>query len=101
MSDLSRLPPVQRVEIAGMSTLAIGPKTAPIEAIFLHANGFNAAPYVDVLRPLARERRILAPDLRGYGRTRLGRPSPPEGPYSQRPAYRTGSAHSTSTKPHR
>jgi pimeloyl-ACP methyl ester carboxylesterase len=67
---------VQRVEIAGMSTLAIGPKTAPIEAIFLHANGFNAAPYVDVLRPLARERRILAPDLRGYGRTRL--PADPE-----------------------
>jgi pimeloyl-ACP methyl ester carboxylesterase len=64
-------PAVRRVAIAGMSALEIGPPEAPVEIVFLHANGFHAALYVEVLAPLAVGRRIVAPDLRGHGRTTL------------------------------
>ena len=47
---------------------------APVDApvlVFLHANGFHGGVYRRLLGPLAGEVRILAPDLRGHGRTTL------------------------------
>ena len=43
---------------------------APV-LIFAHANGFCASAYRRVLAPLADRFEIVAPDLRGHGRTRL------------------------------
>jgi pimeloyl-ACP methyl ester carboxylesterase len=57
--------------------LDFGPDTRPVDAVFTHANGFNARTYRTILGPLAAEFRILAPDLRGHGRTTA--PAEPEG----------------------
>ncbi len=46
------------------------PAGAPT-VLFLHANGFHARVYRRLLEPLAGVVRILAPDLRGHGRTTL------------------------------
>ena len=48
---------------------------API-LVFAHANGFCASAYDQMLTPLAGRFEIVAPDLRGHGRTRL--PADPE-----------------------
>jgi len=61
----------RRVEIAGMSTLEFGDPDRPVDLVFLHANGFHAHLYAALLEPLAQGLRILAPDLRGFGRTTL------------------------------
>jgi len=61
----------RRIEIAGMSTLEFGDPDRPVDLVFLHANGFHAHLYASLLEPLAEGRRILAPDLRGFGRTTL------------------------------
>jgi pimeloyl-ACP methyl ester carboxylesterase len=50
--------------------LDFGPGERPVDAVFLHANGFNARTYRTILAPLASDLRILALDLRGHGRTR-------------------------------
>ena len=55
----------------GMAVLDFGDPKRPVDIVFVHANGFNARTYRTILRPLARDLRILAPDLRGHGRTRL------------------------------
>lgn len=39
--------------------------------LFLHANGFCASAYRQLLAPLAADYEIVAPDLRGHGRTTL------------------------------
>jgi pimeloyl-ACP methyl ester carboxylesterase len=57
--------------------LDFGPTQRPVDAVFLHANGFNARAYRTILGPLADDFRILALDLRGHGRTRA--PTEPEG----------------------
>jgi pimeloyl-ACP methyl ester carboxylesterase len=57
--------------------LDFGPAARTVDAVFLHANGFNARTYRTILAPLAADRRILALDLRGHGRTRA--PIAPEG----------------------
>jgi pimeloyl-ACP methyl ester carboxylesterase len=57
--------------------LDFGPGERPVDAVFLHANGFNARTYRTILAPLASDLRILALDLRGHGRTRA--PAAPEG----------------------
>jgi len=57
--------------------LDFGPEERPVDAVFLHANGFNARTYRTILGPLAGDFRILALDLRGHGRTRA--PTQPEG----------------------
>ncbi len=49
---------------------ADAPEGAPT-LIFLHANGFHAGVYRRLLEPLVGAARILAPDLRGHGRTDL------------------------------
>ena len=57
-----------------MSVLDMGgPAHAP-DMIFVHANGFNGLTYRTLLEPLARDVRILAPDLRGHGRSSLPAP---------------------------
>lgn len=60
-----------------ISILDLGDPSRAPEIIFVHANGFNAATYQFLLGPLARDHRILAPDLRGHGRS--GAIAEPEG----------------------
>ena len=57
--------------------LDFGPEEKPVDAVFLHANGFNARAYRTILAALAGDFRILALDQRGHGRTRA--PTAPEG----------------------
>lgn len=54
-----------------MAYLDFGDPNRPVDAVFLHANGFNARAYRSILAPLADRWRILAPDQRGHGATRL------------------------------
>jgi pimeloyl-ACP methyl ester carboxylesterase len=54
-----------------MAALEFGPADRPVDVVFSHANGFNAATYRTLLSPLAGELRILAPDLRGHGASTL------------------------------
>ncbi len=54
-----------------MAGLELGPASAPLRAIFSHANGFNARTYLSILAPVATQSRILALDLRGHGATTL------------------------------
>ncbi len=66
--------PLSAAPFADSSGLAIhawGPPRAPVAMVFLHANGFSALTYSDLLAPLAQGQRISAPDLRGHGATRL------------------------------
>ncbi len=80
--DAARLSPPRRliVPIANrwgsgdMAVLDFGDPKRPVDLIFCHANGFNAATYRSILAPLASSMRILAPDLRGHGSTRLPTP---------------------------
>jgi pimeloyl-ACP methyl ester carboxylesterase len=57
--------------------LDYGPSDRPADAVFLHANGFNARTYRTILGPLAGDFRILTLDLRGHGRTPA--PADPKG----------------------
>lgn len=55
-----------------MAVLELGDPGRPVDLVFAHANGFNAATYRALLTPLAGAgRRIWAPDLRGHGLSRL------------------------------
>jgi pimeloyl-ACP methyl ester carboxylesterase len=54
-----------------MSFLDFGPKSRPVDAIFLHANGFNALTYRRILAPLADRYRLLCFDQRGHGASGL------------------------------
>lgn len=77
--DAARLSPPRRLTVpianrwgAGdMAVLDFGDPKRPVDLIFSHANGFNAATYRAILAPLASSLRILAPDLRGHGATTL------------------------------
>lgn len=77
--DAARLSPPRRLTVpianrwgAGdMAVLDFGDPKRPVDLIFAHANGFNAATYRSILAPLASSVRILAPDLRGHGATAL------------------------------
>lgn len=60
-----------------VAALEFGPADRPLDVLFLHANGFNAGTYADILSPLADRLRILAVDQRGHGRTTL--PANPDG----------------------
>ncbi|RZJ17961.1 MAG: alpha/beta hydrolase [Brevundimonas sp.] len=54
-----------------MAVMDFGDASRPVDLVFVHANGFNAATYRSLLQPLSGSLRIWAPDLRGHGRTRL------------------------------
>ncbi|WP_395649981.1 alpha/beta fold hydrolase [Brevundimonas sp.] len=77
--DAALLTPPRRMTIpvshrwgAGeMSVLDFGDARRPVDLVFVHANGFNAATYRSLLAPLSASLRILAPDLRGHGQTAL------------------------------
>ena len=58
-----------------MAALAFGPARRPFDAVWVHANGFNARTYRSVLAPLGERLSVLAVDLRGHGRSTL--PAPP------------------------
>lgn len=71
-SPRQRTIPIQtRDGAGGMAVLDFGDPKRPVDIVFVHANGFNARTYRSILRPLAGDLRILAPDLRGHGRTQL------------------------------
>lgn len=77
--DAAHLTPPRRLTIpisnrwgeGEMSVLDFGNARRPVDLVFVHANGFNAATYRSLLAPLSASLRILAPDLRGHGQTRL------------------------------
>ncbi len=77
--DAARLSPPRRLTVpvnnrfgvGELSAMDFGDEKRPVDLIFVHANGFNAATYRSLLAPLSGSLRILAPDLRGHGRTRL------------------------------
>jgi pimeloyl-ACP methyl ester carboxylesterase len=52
-----------------MSVLAFGDPNRPVDVVWLHANGLNAATYRDMLSPLGEHLRVLAIDQRGHGGT--------------------------------
>lgn len=54
-----------------MAALDFGPEDRPFDIVFLHANGFNARTYRSILGPLGAGLRVLAPDQRGHGESRL------------------------------
>ena len=54
-----------------MAFLDFGPPDRAADVVFLHANGFNAQAYRTILAPLASDLRIIAPDQRGHGATKL------------------------------
>lgn len=55
-----------------MATIAFGPAERPLDIVFLHANGFDAMTYRQLLAPLAREGlHVMAVDQRGHGLSRL------------------------------
>ncbi|PIK69528.1 alpha/beta hydrolase [Methylobacterium frigidaeris] len=59
-----------------LAALEFGPGDRPLDALLLHANGFNARTYRSLLAPLS-DRRVLAYDHRGHGGTTL--PAEPAG----------------------
>lgn len=77
--DAARLDPPRRLIVpirnrwgdGEMSVLDFGDPKRPADMIFAHANGFNARTYRSLLAPLGGTFRILAPDLRGHGASRL------------------------------
>ncbi|HEX8469804.1 MAG TPA: alpha/beta hydrolase [Brevundimonas sp.] len=86
--DAALLTPPRRLSVpvdnrwgAGqMSVLDFGDAKRPVDLVYVHANGFNAATYRTLLAPLSASLRIWAPDLRGHGRTTL--PTPVVGRWS-------------------
>ncbi|WP_374390809.1 alpha/beta fold hydrolase [Brevundimonas sp.] len=54
-----------------MTVMDFGDQNRPVDLVFSHANGFNAATYRSLLAPLSASLRIWAPDLRGHGRSNL------------------------------
>lgn len=55
-----------------MAGIAFGDASRPPDLIFLHATGFNALTYREMLAPLGEHFHVLAVDLRGHGRSSLG-----------------------------
>lgn len=72
-ASVAREPRRRTVRLADgeMSLLDFGDPARSVDAVFVHANGFNALTYRSVLQPLAAGLRLWAPDLRGHGESRL------------------------------
>ncbi|MEO0982366.1 MAG: alpha/beta hydrolase [Pseudomonadota bacterium] len=64
--------------------IEIGDPIRSIDALFLHATGFNAMTYQSLLGPLGLRARVAALDLRGHGRTSL----PAKPPFASWGLYR-------------
>jgi pimeloyl-ACP methyl ester carboxylesterase len=60
-----------RLRDGEMAALEFGDAARPVDVVFLHGNGLNAATYRSILAPLALSMRVLACDLRGHGASRL------------------------------
>ena len=77
--DAALLTPPRRLTVPvanrwGAGTMAVmdyGDPARPVDLVFSHANGFNAATYRSLLSPLSASLRIWAPDLRGHGASSL------------------------------
>ena len=54
---------------AELAALDFGDPARSIDVVFMHANGFNAMTYRQILAPLAAELRLLAIDAQGHGRS--------------------------------
>jgi len=54
---------------ARLAAVEFGDPNGPLDLIFLHANGFNALTYRQVLAPLASRLHMLAVDQQGHGRS--------------------------------
>jgi pimeloyl-ACP methyl ester carboxylesterase len=54
-----------------VSAIEFGPLTQKLDILFLHANGFNAMTYRQMLASLGSDLRVLAVDVRGHGGSRL------------------------------
>ena len=65
------LPVANRWGAGTMAVMDYGDPGRPVDLIFSHANGFNAATYRSLLSPLSASLRIWAPDLRGHGASSL------------------------------
>ena len=52
-----------------ISVLAFGDPNRPVDVVWLHANGLNAATYRHTLAPVGARLRVLAVDQRGHGGT--------------------------------
>jgi pimeloyl-ACP methyl ester carboxylesterase len=65
------IPIASRAGAGEMAVLEFGPGDRPVDAVFVHANGFNGQTYRSLLAPLSAGLRILAVDQRGHGSSRL------------------------------
>jgi pimeloyl-ACP methyl ester carboxylesterase len=81
-ADLAYEPRARRLAVGSptgpgeVAYLDYGPVDRAPDLVFLHANGFNARAYRTILAPLALSLRILTPDQRGHGATRLATDRP-------------------------
>ncbi|MAP93589.1 MAG: alpha/beta hydrolase [Ponticaulis sp.] len=57
------------LEDGQLAGIAFGDPVRPVDALFLHANGFNAMTYQSILAPLGLRAHVAAIDLRGHGRS--------------------------------
>lgn len=65
------IPIANRWGAGDMAVMDFGDQNRPVDLVFSHANGFNAATYRSLLAPLSASLRIWAPDLRGHGLSNL------------------------------
>lgn len=52
-----------------LAGIAFGDPVRDVDALFLHANGFNAMTYQSILAPLGLRAHVAAIDMRGHGRS--------------------------------
>ena len=52
-----------------MAGIAFGDPSRPVDALLLHANGFNALTYQSILAPLGLRAHVAGLDMRGHGRS--------------------------------
>ncbi len=54
-----------------LAGIAFGDESRSVDALFLHANGFNSSTYQSILEPLGLRAHVAALDMRGHGLTNL------------------------------
>jgi pimeloyl-ACP methyl ester carboxylesterase len=65
------IPLASRAGAGDMAVQEFGPAGRALDVLFLHANGFNAFTYRQILAPLGADLRVMAVDMRGHGHSRL------------------------------